>query len=215
MTTGGGYLRNAQSQEYFSSKQTAGLFFISTPPILPSFMSPRHHTVFNGRSMAETPTPCARRCWQHGRHRREAPRAIISCRQLGAHGRPPQPPPPPPPRCPCSSAWSGAGSPWAPTPSAPAPSSHTPHTGISKKPPHGRTPTHRPAFTTDGHHHQRPNAERTSWPSSVMRTSSSMRIPMPRYLPGARSFRTGAGGMYTPGSIVMTCTCMDMDNHEN
>lgn len=214
MTTGGGYLRNAQSQEYFSSKQTAGLFFISTSPILHSC----HRVIIQYSTDAAWPR--RRRHarddagWQHGRHRREAPRAIISCRQLGAHGRPPQPPPPPP-RCPCSSAWSGAGSPWAPTPSAPAPSSHTPHTGISKKPPHGRTPTHRPAFTTDGHHHQRPNAERTSWPSSVMRTSSSMRIPMPRYLPGARSFRTGAGGMYTPGSIVMTCTCMDMDNHEN
>jgi hypothetical protein len=31
---------------------------------------------------------------------------------------------------------------------------------------------------------------------------------MPRNLPGARSFRTGDGGMYTPGSIVITCIHM-------
>lgn len=35
---------------------------------------------------------------------------------------------------------------------------------------------------------------------------------MPRYLAGAASFSTGAGGMYTPGSIVITCTWTTREN---
>uniref|UniRef100_A0A0A9G853 Uncharacterized protein n=1 Tax=Arundo donax TaxID=35708 RepID=A0A0A9G853_ARUDO len=39
------------------------------------------------------------------------------------------------------------------------------------------------------------DAVSTSWPVSVTRTSSSIRIPMPRYLSGAFSFRIGTGGI--------------------
>uniref|UniRef100_A0A0A9E022 Uncharacterized protein n=1 Tax=Arundo donax TaxID=35708 RepID=A0A0A9E022_ARUDO len=39
------------------------------------------------------------------------------------------------------------------------------------------------------------DAVNTSWPVSVTRTSSSIRIPMLRYLAGAFSFRIGTGGI--------------------
>jgi hypothetical protein len=110
-------------------------------------------------------------------------------RLAAAHGRPPRGYRPP-----CSSAWPSGGSPWAPKPSAPA-KQETTHMSYHQSIPRRQRPPPPQRRQQKTYDRAWITIYITSWPVSVTRTSSSMRMPTPRYLSGALSFSIGAGGI--------------------